>query len=95
MDVTRLSDDYCPRSNHFITEDELFELLEELEDEIHTQQPIDYDAMLDMAQKDFDDQVADFEQWESTDFEVLQSFLCPLCCSANLCILQSGRKSSF
>lgn len=90
MDVTRLNDDYCPRSNHFMTEDELFELLEELEDEIHTQQPIDYDAIFDMAQKDFEDQVADFEQWESNDFEQLQSFLCPLCCSANLCILQSG-----
>lgn len=83
-----------PKANHYITEDELFDLLEEIEEEIQRERSNGFEEMIDIARQDLEDQVADFELWQESklrqDDNATGSFLCPVCRDAHLMITSSG-----
>lgn len=95
MDSSRKVD---PFSNHFITEDELFELLAEVEQEIEREDALHLDEMIEIALHERDylqDQVMDFERWEESkqqneEIDSAMTVLCPICHDANL-IQSTGR----
>lgn len=81
----------APNTHHFISEDELFELLAEIEMEMHTADLQHYEEMLalaDVEECEFEEKVSEFEQWR--DFERQEGVLCPLCKDAFVKQEQNG-----
>jgi len=81
-----------PIAHHFISEEELFELLEEVEQEMQREQALHVDDILEMAQHEkayLEEQVIDFEQWEEMHHQHDNTVPCPVCHESNL-ILSNG-----
>jgi hypothetical protein len=73
-----------PHEEHFISEDELFDLLAEVEAEIERTESLELEGFLDLARTDeldLEERIAEFQEWEGNSVE---GVLCPLCQEANL-----------
>lgn len=83
-----LRDAEVPRANHFITEEELFELLAEVEEEIEREEALRLEERIRHEMEYLHDQVSDFERWEETkqqqDTPLNVAVLCPICHEENL-----------
>jgi len=89
-----------PKANHFISEDELFELLEEVEEEIERTEAERLDDMIQQVQNEqqyLEDQIVEYEKWEENN-KLAQAAAdnrlavpCPICQDENL--LQSDNHS--
>ena len=89
-----LRDAEVPRANHFITEEELFELLAEVEEEIEREEALRLEERIRHEMEYLHDQVSDFERWEETkqhDTPFSIAVLCPICYEDNL--VQSSDRS--
>jgi hypothetical protein len=76
-----------PNAHHFISEEELFALLEEVEAELEKQETQQVEDALVFAQSDELDlieRIADYQEWEATRTESNEYVSCPLCCEAHL-----------
>jgi Replication protein A interacting C-terminal len=91
MDALEESCTEVPKAHHFITEEELFELLAEVEQEIERNEALHLDEMIELARHESEylqDQVSDFERWEESkqqyNSDSTIAVLCPLCHGENL-----------
>ena len=85
--------DSFPIANHYITEDELFDLLQDIEDEIERERMQSLEDILDITSNDLYDRIAYYEQWEDTTFDdntAACPLLCPLCQETNLLPTATG-----
>jgi Replication protein A interacting C-terminal len=76
------------RASHFLSEAELFELLEEVENEMQLNNEQHLEEILHQAQNEmqyWEHQVTDYEQWQSDQQKIESTaVLCPICQDANL-----------
>jgi hypothetical protein len=76
------------RASHFLSEAELFELLEEVENEMQLKDEQHLEEILQQAQNEmryWEHQVTDYEQWQSDQQKIKsKAVLCPICQDANL-----------
>lgn len=87
-----------PNVNHFISEEELFELLEQVEEEIQRTDALRLEEVLQLADNEqtmLEEQVRDFEEWQATEQSLSEhvqqsSVLCPVCREANLSETMQG-----
>lgn len=72
-----------PTAHHFISEEELFELLAEIEEEMDAADVDHYEEMLalaDVEEREFEDRVSDFQQrGDLITSDLVEGILCPLC----------------
>jgi hypothetical protein len=74
--------DPCVAASHFITEDELFELLQEVEDEMQRTESLHLEEMFSLQRDEeefMQNQIADFEHWQESQDQTECGVLCPLC----------------
>jgi Replication protein A interacting C-terminal len=84
-----------PIADHYITEEELFDLLQDLENEMEQEKLMTFEEMKACETDYLDQQIADYEQWEETKLDIFDSpldygLLCPLCQEANVVLTPSG-----
>ena len=83
-------DDSAPQANHYISEQELFELLEEVEAEIEKAETLRIDEVLqyeERGQLDLEERISEFQTWSEESLKIRESYetvLCPICCESNL-----------
>ena len=81
--------------DHYISEEELFELLQEVEDEMQRSDAIHLEEMIEIARDEeqyLENQIADYELWEES--KMIEGspvqVLCPICQEANLTNTPNG-----
>jgi len=82
-----------PKAQHFISEEELLELLEEMEQEMEREQASLVDDMLQRAENErqyLEEQVLDFQQWEEMHQHQDDAVPCPVCHEENLMFSGDG-----
>jgi Replication protein A interacting C-terminal len=89
------NDTRMPIADHYITEDELFDLLQDLEYEIEQEKLKTFEEMTDGEKEYLNQQIADYEQWEEAqvdndDNSSCQDFVCPMCNEADVIRTPSG-----
>ncbi|GAX12306.1 hypothetical protein FisN_1Hu238 [Fistulifera solaris] len=88
------TDSLTPTAHHFISEEELFELLAELEMEMDAADLDDYEQMLalaDVEERELEERILQYQHDEDLDgSDFHESVLCPLCTDALLRQEQNG-----
>ena len=74
-------------ADHFLSEEELFELLEEVEAELEKTEAVQIEECLHIEridQLDLEERISEFQQWEEIEIGDVTVVLCPLCSDARL-----------
>jgi hypothetical protein len=84
-----------PTSHHWISEEELYELLEEVEQEMDREQDLLVDDIMQRAENErryLEEQVHDYEQWEEIMDQQQDDFVpCPVCHADHLILTDNGQ----
>lgn len=93
VDSDDKSNENVPKAQHFISEEELYELLEEIEREMEREQALLVDDMLERVENErqyFEESVIDFQHWEEMQHHQDDAVPCPICHQANLMLSGDG-----
>ena len=84
-----------PQAQHYISEEDLYELMYELEQEMELEKAFLVDDMLQNAENErryLEEQVIDYEQWEEIMHPQSNDVVpCPVCHEENLVLTEDGR----
>ena len=87
-ETPRLSSPETPHASDFISEEELFELLSQVEAELEKVDTLQLEEMLEFVhgdQMDLEERIADYQEWEeSSKTQQVEAVLCPICSECNL-----------